>query len=60
MTPASWSVEPLVVGLQMLATGVDATTDPSAVPLTAEDVPEMLDLVARTQPGPFLSRTIEL
>ena len=28
--------------------------------LTIEDVPEMLDLVAIAQPGPFLTRTIEL
>ncbi|GAA4154170.1 GNAT family N-acetyltransferase [Gryllotalpicola daejeonensis] len=30
------------------------------VTLTAEDVPEMIDLVERTQPGPFAPRTIEL
>lgn len=29
-------------------------------PLTAADVPEMLDLAARTVPGPFLPRTVEL
>src|SRR4029077_5363570 len=28
--------------------------------LTPADVPAMLDLVARTQPGPFARRTIEL
>lgn len=28
--------------------------------LGADDVPEMLDLVARTEPGPFRPRTIEL
>jgi predicted GNAT family acetyltransferase len=28
--------------------------------LGAADVPEMLDLVARTRPGPFLPRTVEL
>ena len=28
--------------------------------LGAADVPEMLDLVERTQPGPFLARTVEL
>ena len=31
-----------------------------AIPLGATDVPEMLELVAQTEPGPFLSRTIEL
>lgn len=34
--------------------------DPEIVPLTAEDVPDMLDLTARTEPGPFRDRTIEL
>ena len=58
--PAGWTAEPLVVGLQMLGGGVDATTDPTAVPLGAQDVPKMLDLVRRTQPGPFLPRTFEL
>lgn len=58
--PAGWAVQPLVVGLQMLGSAVDATVDPSAVPLTADDVPEMLDLVARTEPGPFMPRTVEL
>ena len=32
----------------------------NAVPLTPADVPEMLDLVALAQPGPFLPRTIEM
>lgn len=43
-------------------TGSDATgrQDPEAVILTAADVPEMLELVAATKPGPFLERTIEL
>ena len=34
--------------------------DPEAVRLGAADVPEILDLVARTNPGPFRPRTIEL
>ena len=38
-------------------TGVD---DPEAVALTETDVPEILDLVERAQPGPFRKRTIEL
>lgn len=38
-------------------TGVDCE---EAIPLGAEDVPEMLELVAQTEPGPFLRRTIEL
>lgn len=34
--------------------------DAEAVRLGPADVPEMLDLVARTRPGPFLPRTVEL
>src|SRR5579863_1049681 len=30
------------------------------MPLSAADVPEMLELVRQTGPGPFLDRTIEL
>ncbi len=42
--------------------GSDATgePDPEAVVLSAADIPEMLELVATTDPGPFLERTIEL
>ena len=38
-------------------TGVDCA---EAIPLGADDVPEMLELVAQTEPGPFLRRTVEL
>ena len=31
-----------------------------AVTLTVDDVPDMLDLIALAQPGPFLPRTIEM
>jgi hypothetical protein len=43
-------------------TGEDlkVAADPEAVPLGVADVPEMLDLTARTKPGPFLPRTFEL
>ena len=34
--------------------------DAEAVRLTSVDVPEMLALVERTKPGPFLPRTVEL
>jgi ribosomal protein S18 acetylase RimI-like enzyme len=34
--------------------------EPFGTPLTAADVPEMLELVAIAQPGPFARRTIEL
>lgn len=46
--------------LQMVCQeGATYEHDPAAVPLTEANVPEMLDLTARTKPGPFLSRTIE-
>lgn len=40
--------------------GVAAASDEEAVRLGPADVPEMLDLVEHTQPGPLLPRTIEL
>ncbi len=49
-------------GIQMLAPADDdAGADPPDFErLTERDVPAMLDLVARTQPGPFGPRTIDL
>ena len=37
-----------------------AEPNPESARLTAADVPEILDLIARTRPGPFRPRTIEL
>jgi ribosomal protein S18 acetylase RimI-like enzyme len=47
-------------GVQMVDEGVAAEPDDEAGVLGPADVPEMLDLVARTEPGPFAPRTIEL
>ncbi len=47
----------LVQMIEERVTGVDCA---EAIPLGAADVPEMLELVAKTEPGPFLRRTIEL
>lgn len=58
--PAGWEVVEEIPGVQLVDAGVAAAPFPSAVRLTRADVPEMLDLVARTQPGPFRDRTIEL
>ncbi|OIJ25468.1 GNAT family N-acetyltransferase [Nocardioides luteus] len=45
-------------GVQLVETArVAAAPDPEAVVLGAADVPEMLDLVARTEPGPFEKST---
>jgi ribosomal protein S18 acetylase RimI-like enzyme len=46
--------------VQMIGEGVSGVDCVEAVPLGAADVPEMMELVARTEPGPFLRRTIEL
>ncbi len=58
--PAGWKVTTFGEGVQMTGDQLDVTADPEAVPLGPADVPEMLDLTARTQPGPFLPRTIEM
>ncbi|GGX58904.1 GNAT family N-acetyltransferase [Streptomyces fructofermentans] len=63
--PDGWEVTFSVDGVQLVHYGDDgdgpaAAPDPEAVRLGPADVPEMLDLVERTRPGPFLPRTIEL
>jgi ribosomal protein S18 acetylase RimI-like enzyme len=46
--------------VQMIEERVTGLECAEAIMLGAADVPEMLELVAETTPGPFLSRTIEL
>jgi ribosomal protein S18 acetylase RimI-like enzyme len=59
--PPGWQVLMNLAGVQLTGEQLAATEPTSdAVPLGPGDVPEMLDLVARTRPGPFLPRTIEL
>ncbi|ULR54857.1 GNAT family N-acetyltransferase [Streptomyces deccanensis] len=58
--PDGWEVLGGGQGVQLVDTGVQAEPAPEAVPLGLDDVPEILDLVALTRPGPFLKRTIEL
>jgi ribosomal protein S18 acetylase RimI-like enzyme len=58
--PPGWTVVARMVGVQMIDEGLETRPDARAVRLTSDDVPEMLDLVARTNPGPFWPRTIEL
>jgi ribosomal protein S18 acetylase RimI-like enzyme len=58
--PAGWELVGAIPGVQMDGSGLDVAGDPEAVRLGPADVPEMLDLVARTRPGPFLPRTITL
>jgi len=58
--PADWEIVFQAEGVQMVDGAVDAAPDPEALLLGPADVPEMLDLVERTRPGPFLPRTVEL
>jgi ribosomal protein S18 acetylase RimI-like enzyme len=58
--PSGWHELEGAGGVQLTGEAVLGGLDSEAVELTTEDVPEMLDLVARTRPGPFLPRTIEL
>ncbi|GIE35795.1 hypothetical protein Ait01nite_088400 [Actinoplanes italicus] len=61
ITPhAGWEQVEVTSGVQMIGQSMSGVEDPEAVVLTEKDVPEMLDLVARAQPGPFLKRTIDL
>jgi len=65
--PLRWTVQREIAGVQMVGdrigvtdTGsMGATTVDPVVSLGSEDVADMLDLVARARPGPFLSRTVE-
>ncbi|MET9791087.1 GNAT family N-acetyltransferase [Streptomyces canus] len=58
--PDGWEVVGGGVGVQLVDTALRAEPAPEAVQLGPDYVPEILDLVARTKPGPFLKRTIEL
>ncbi|MFH8242555.1 GNAT family N-acetyltransferase [Streptomyces sp. NPDC018321] len=64
--PSSWEPVFSLEGRQMIWPGdgrpgrADSESDTGVVELGADSVPEMLDLVARTEPGPFWSRTHEL
>ncbi|MCE7001113.1 GNAT family N-acetyltransferase [Saccharothrix sp. S26] len=58
--PADWEVVDRIDAVQLVDDGVRAAEEPEAIRLGPADVPEMLDLVRRTRPGPFLPRTVEL
>ncbi|MFJ1754863.1 GNAT family N-acetyltransferase [Kitasatospora sp. NPDC088134] len=58
--PAGWEPQESGAGVQLVATALRTEPAPEAVRLGPADVPEMLDLVARTKPGPFLPRTVLL
>lgn len=46
--------------VQMVSEKTAGADDPEAIRLGPDDVPEMAALVRATNPGPFLSRTVEL
>ncbi|MFG2974135.1 GNAT family N-acetyltransferase [Streptomyces sp. NPDC048331] len=58
--PSGWETLVNVPGVQLDGRAVRAGAEPEAVPLGSGDVPEMLELVGLTRPGPFLDRTVEL
>ncbi|MFD4599255.1 GNAT family N-acetyltransferase [Streptomyces sp. NPDC058464] len=58
--PPGWEVVGGGTGVQFVDTALRAEPAPEAERLGPGDVPEMLDLVARTEPGPFRTRTVEM
>jgi ribosomal protein S18 acetylase RimI-like enzyme len=58
--PPGWTVLGRERGVQMVDVALAAAPDPEAQLLGPGDVPDLLDLVARTEPGPIRPRTIEL
>lgn len=58
--PAGWEIIDATPGVQLLDAGLAVADEPEAVELTAADIPQMLELVSRTKPGPFLPRTVAL
>jgi ribosomal protein S18 acetylase RimI-like enzyme len=58
--PSTWEVLNKIDAVQMTSAHFVVEHDPEIVALSSADVPEMLALVERTKPGPFLPRTIEL
>jgi ribosomal protein S18 acetylase RimI-like enzyme len=58
--PDGWETLANINGVQMVDDHLAAAPLDEAVLLTESDVPDMLELVQRTRPGPFATRTIEL
>lgn len=58
--PAGWEVLGEFGSVQLDGSGLAVAPEPAAIVLGPEDVPAMLDLVARTEPGPFRIRTVEM
>ncbi|WP_155375028.1 GNAT family N-acetyltransferase [Catellatospora vulcania] len=58
--PAGWEITWQDEVVQLVDAALAVADEPEAVPLGTADVAEMLDLVQRTKPGPFLARTVEM
>lgn len=58
--PPGWDRVGGLPGVQMVDDGVAGIEDPEAVLLGDRDAPEVMDLVARTEPGPFRPGTLRL
>jgi len=58
--PPNWTALVRIPVIQMIDAGVAARPDRDLVRLSDADVPEMLELVAETKPGPFAPRTIDM
>ena len=57
--PSGWQLE-AIDGVQMIDVSLRGEDHPDVERLTIDDIPEMLELVKRTQPGPFLRGTAKL
>lgn len=58
--PTPWQVAAAIPGCQLVYNGDVLPVDESnLVELTDRDIPQMLELTALTNPGPFLQRTID-
>ncbi len=57
--PGKWKVLRHIPCLQMIHDGITRQANADIVDLTYEHVPQMLELTQLTQPGPFLSKTID-
>ncbi|EST35368.1 hypothetical protein M878_05980 [Streptomyces roseochromogenus subsp. oscitans DS 12.976] len=58
--PDDWRLEGGGEGVQLVDAALSAEPAPEAVRLGPTGVPEILGLVARTRPGPFPQRTVEM
>ncbi|MFD9010822.1 GNAT family N-acetyltransferase [Streptomyces sp. NPDC059552] len=58
--PDGWETVGSVPGVQLVDTSLRAEPAPEAIRLGPRDVPDILELIELTKPGPFLPRTVEL